>query len=340
MLAGICLAATALALAQGGCTPSSRTASRTGSTPAAVTGSVRLRSVGVEPASAITEAFTRRLPGLLVETDISVSGFAGVVAIERGEADLGVAWADASYTAHVVDGARSPLRALASLNAAPHFLLVHAGSGIRRITDLPGHRVRLTSTVTSGGDPRFRLPFRRRDGEASPAAYPGVSSFSELILSAFGIRPTAIHVTNIQPAESLDALRTGAVEAYFTNAPSDEMVRDATNQGARLVPIDGAPIDELRQRYPFIQPIRVPAGTYAGQDAPLHTVGIGLVLVCRADLDADLAYRLTRAFISELEQNAGGQGALGRVALDRAAVTPIPLHPGAARAYREWELFR
>jgi TRAP-type uncharacterized transport system substrate-binding protein len=62
--------------------------------------------------------------------------------------------------------------------------------------------------------------------------------------------------------------------------------------------------------------------------------------VCRADLDADLAYRQTRAFISELEQNAGGQGALGRVALDRAAVTPIPLHPGAARAYREWELFR
>lgn len=309
--------------------------------PAQAAGPTRLRSVGVEPANAIAGALTRRVAGLQIETDISTSGFAAVVAIERTEADLGVAWADAVYTAHVVDGERSPLRALASLNASPHFLLVHGPSGIHRITDLPGHRVRLTSaTVAGASDPRFRLPFRRPDSDASLTAYPDVSSFSELILSAFGIRPSALHVTNIQPTESLDALRTGAVEAYFTNAASDDMVRDATSQGARLVPIEGAPVDELRQRYPFIQHVRVPAGTYAGQDTTLHTVGLGLVLVCRADLDADLAYRLTRAFIGALEQNAGSHGALDGIALDRAAVTPIPLHPGAARAYREWELFR
>jgi len=330
----VILAAACVAVAvQGACTRPAGPKAAGPSTP--------LRFAGVEPVTAIAEAFTRRVSGVRFDTTISGSPFSAVVSIEQQEADVGVAWADAVYTAHIVDGARSPLRALASLNVAPYVLLVHGDSAIYRITDLPGHRVRLTSpTGGRGVDPRFRLPFRRRRGDIKVGDEPSVSSLSELVIGAFGIRPSTLHVTNIQPAESLEALRSGSVEAYFTNAASDDMVRDATRQGARLVPIEGAPVDELRRRYPFIQRVRVPSGTYAGQDATLHTVGLGLVLVCRADLDENLAYRLTRAFIAELEQNAGSRSALGRVALDRAAVTPIPLHPGAARAYREWELFR
>ncbi len=313
-----------------GCTPPAP-APRTAA-PAA------LRSVGVEPLSAIADALTSRIDGLRIERQVSTSGFAAVVSIERGQTDLGVAWADAVYTAHIVDGDRSPLRALAALNVSPQYLLVHDGSGIRRVADLRAHRVRLTSDGTGADDPRFRLPFRPR-GEGGGAA-PAVSSLSELLVGAYGLRPSDLRVTNIQPTGAVDALRTGAVEAYFTNAASDEMIREATSQGARLVPIDGPEIDELRQRYPFIQHVRVPAGTYAGQDTTLHTVGLGLVLVCRADLDSGLAYEVTRALIQELEQGAGASHALRGVRLDRAAVTPIPLHPGAARAYREWELFR
>lgn len=325
LAAGISLAA----FAPGSCT-------RTQPTPYETP--ICLRSVGVEPAGTLSEAFARHITGLEVDTDISQSGFAAIAAIGRNEADVGVAWADASYTAHVVGGARSPLRALASLNAAPHLLLVRAGSDIQRITGLRGHKVRLTSPTATGSDPRFRLPFRR--DAPRPEAASAVSSLSELIVSAYGIRLSDLKVTNIQPEAALDALQNGSVDAYFTTAANDEMVRLATRQGARLIPIDGPEVNDLRQAYPFIQRVRVPADTYAGQDTTLHTVGLGLVLVCRADLDADLAYRLTRALIGELEQNAGSHGALDGIALGRAAVTPIPLHPGAARAYREWELFR
>ncbi|MGE0393917.1 MAG: TAXI family TRAP transporter solute-binding subunit [Vicinamibacterales bacterium] len=298
-----------------------------------------LRFSGAEPASALTDVFRRRLPDVRFETTISVSPITAAITIDHHEADIGVAWADVVYTAHALDPARSSLRALALLNTPPHYLLVRAGARIARIADLPGHRVRLTSPGTPD-DPRFRLPFRRAGRDGVPASTPGVSSLSELIVGAFGIRPSDLHLANVTPDEALAALRSGAVEAYFSSTPSGDLVRDAVRDGARLVPIDGPPVDELRQRYPFIQRVRVPAGTFAGQRTTLQTVGISLVLVCRADLDPALAYRLTRALIEELEQPASAGGVLGQIALDRVAVTPIPLHAGAARAYREWELFR
>ncbi len=300
---------------------------------------VQLRMVGTEPAASLVAAFERRVPGVRVSLTQTASPIAGVRAIARGDTDIGVVFADAAYTAHVVDGAGSPLRAMGSLNVAPLFLLVHPESGIRHLADLPGHTVRLTSP-NPGDDPRFRLPFRTADPGHTQTDGDAVSSLSELVIGAFGLRPSRLQIRDMAPPEGLAALRAGSLQAYFTSAPSDDLVREATGWGARLVPIEGPQVDSLRLRYPFVQHVRIPPGTYPGQDSTLHTVGVGLVLVCRADLDPALTYRLTRAFIQELEQLSGRDPILSRIRLERTPVTPIPLHAGAARFYREWELFR
>lgn len=293
---------------------------------------------GTEPATSLVSAIERRIPGTHVSLTPTVSLITAVQAIERGDTDLGLAFADAAYTSHVLGGGLSRLRAVASLNVTPFVLLVHPDSGIRRITDLPGHTVRLTSQ--NPGDPRFRLPFRHPQSEGPHPEAATVSSLSELIVGAFGIRPSQLRLMALAPADGLAALRAGTVEAYFTSAPDDDLVRQAVGGGARIVPIGGPQVDDLRRRYPFVQHVRIPAGTYPGQDRRLHTVGVGQVLICRADLDPGVVYRVTRALIQEFEQVTGHDSVLGRIRLDRAPVTPIPLHPGAARFYREWELFR
>lgn len=295
--------------------------------------------VGPDPAAALVTAFARRVPGVTIALRQTSSPILAVQAIEHDDTDLGLAFADAAYTAHVLDGTSSKMRAIASLHVAPLFLLVHRDSGIRRISDLPGHTVRLTS-AGPGEDPRFRLPFRASAPGDSDPRDSSVSSLSALVLSAFGLHQSSLRVRDMAPPEGLAALRAGTLQAYFTSAPSDDLVREATGAGARLVPIEGPQLDALRRRYPFVQRVRIEPGTYPGQTDILHTVGVGLVLVCRADLDPDVVYRLTRAVIEELEQLSGQQTVLGRIRLDRVPVTPIPLHPGAARFYREWELFR
>jgi hypothetical protein len=62
------------------------------------------------------------------------------------------------------------------------------------------------------------------------------------------------------------------------------------------------------------------------------------VLVCHAGLPEDVAYALVKAFFeSPLEMTRASELA-GMVDPDLAPATPIPLHPGAARYYREREL--
>jgi TRAP-type uncharacterized transport system substrate-binding protein len=79
---------------------------------------------------------------------------------------------------------------------------------------------------------------------------------------------------------------------------------------------------------------------YAELPAPVATIGINGVLLCRADLDDDVVFRLTKA----LYEGTGGSVVDPALApwldLGVGAATPVPLHPGAARYYRERELTR
>ena len=79
----------------------------------------------------------------------------------------------------------------------------------------------------------------------------------------------------------------------------------------------------------------IPRGTYPGQHVPVHTIAVDLLLVCRADLDNKLVYELTRAYFEQSPENV-------RYETDpqRAPAVVIPLHPGAARYYREREVSR
>jgi TRAP-type uncharacterized transport system substrate-binding protein len=67
----------------------------------------------------------------------------------------------------------------------------------------------------------------------------------------------------------------------------------------------------------------------------VHTVGVDLLLVCRADLDKNLVYEVTRAYFEDTPENIRRQ-----TDPQRAPAVVIPLHPGAARYYREREVSR
>jgi len=64
-------------------------------------------------------------------------------------------------------------------------------------------------------------------------------------------------------------------------------------------------------------------------------VGFDMVVICREDLDEPLAYELTRDVLEAFPQMPAAS-----TGLEEAPATPLPLHSGAARYYREWELIR
>jgi hypothetical protein len=105
-----------------------------------------------------------------------------------------------------------------------------------------------------------------------------------------------------------------------------------------MAPIQGPKVAELRSQYPFLRPITIPAGVYGKEKIP--TLGSNWLLACRDDLSEDIVYRMLGVFINSIEELAKAQPALLTVTPQDFALTPIPLHPGAARFYREMELLK
>ena len=108
--------------------------------------------------------------------------------------------------------------------------------------------------------------------------------------------------------------------------------------GTRLVPIHGSDISNLKVNYPFLKPVVIPAKTY-DQPEDIDTVGVDVLLICRENLSEEIVYRMLTAFFDGIQELAQRQRVFESVSLRRAPTTPIPLHPGAARFYRERQLF-
>ena len=86
-------------------------------------------------------------------------------------------------------------------------------------------------------------------------------------------------------------------------------------------------------------------GATLGNDVSLlkkivPTVGIDMMIVCRRDMDEALVYRLTRELFEVFPRLARVEATMRFLNLEEAPATPIPLHPGAARYFRERELSR
>ena len=244
-----------------------------------------------------------------------------VEAIQSGHVDIGFTLADVAYLAfagRLSDGQTGfgRIRGLSVLQLTPLQLVVRTESPIRGVPDLKGRSVAVGPT-----------------GSGTPFTV-------ALVLRAFGVPQGAVRTVAAPFKEGVNLLRSGAVDAMFLNATYPaENVRDAIAAGARLVSIAGAPVSALRNEYPFFRLARIPAATYANQPESVYTIGTDALMVCRDDLEEFTAYELTKQFFDTLSALPAADS-LRLMNLDSAPATPIPLHPGAARYFRERELFR
>ncbi len=162
------------------------------------------------------------------------------------------------------------------------------------------------------------------------------AAFGERLMDSMGIAKAEIQGEFLPRDAAVEKLLKRDVDTLIVTGrlPQKPVVR-ALLGGARLLDIDGPEIDRLRMYYPLLRRMLIPRGTYPAQDEPVHTIGLDLLLVCRADLDKNLVYELTRAYFEETPENIRRQ-----TDPQRAPAVVIPLHPGAARYYREREVSR
>src|ERR1700737_3040455 len=119
----------------------------------------------------------------------------------------------------------------------------------------------------------------------------GNATLGERLVNSTGVSTSEIHGEFAPYDAAVEKLLKGDVDALIVTAlPPQEPVARALRGGARLLEINGPEVEALRVHYPLLRRTLLPRGTYPGQDRPLHTVGVDLLLVCRADLDDELVY--------------------------------------------------
>jgi TRAP transporter TAXI family solute receptor len=271
----------------------------------------------------LTKRFNASLPQTHIELQASSGGVVVVSAVDKGEGQLGLAQSDVVYLAYRrgIEKNQYPhknLRAIAVLWVNTFYVLVRGDSPFHSVKDLKGQRVGVIRPGTSG-------EFSTR-----------------IVLGAHGMSYADVKPI-FEPTDTLmPMLAKGEIDAVFSANPLmlETVHTLSTTVPLRLLPIGRTEVNRLRSSYPFLRPVTVGAHTLAGQEHPIETLGSEWLFVCRSDLSEELVYQLTREFFAQLPAMAKDHGEAALIDPEQAPATPIPLHAGAARYYREREILR
>ncbi len=164
----------------------------------------------------------------------------------------------------------------------------------------------------------------------------------DLVSSSGAFDPYGLQSVGMNLDEMIAALAAGTLDGGFMLGSDPAPVLSQLEQvsGFRLLEVPPDAATRIRAQYPFFKPVLVRAGTYPDQDQDVRTIGVDNLLLCRAELDEDLVYELTKGLFEVLPEIARIFKVAADVDPELSSATPIPLHAGAARYYRERELLK
>ena len=243
-------------------------------------------------------------------------------AIKAGELDFGMAQSDVQYNAlngagaFKDTGANDKLRAVFSLHPEPFTVLAHPDAGVTAFEDFRGKRFNV-------GNPGS-----------------GTRNSMEVLLGALGWTLADFSLASeLKADEHGPALCDGKIDGFFYGVghPSANIQDPTTTCGAKLVALTGEAVDKLVAANAYYAKATIPGGMYSGNPDPVETYGVLATVVSSADTPEDTVYAVTKAVFDNFDEFKALHPALAH--LDPAKMVAdglsAPLHPGAAKYYKE-----
>ncbi len=167
----------------------------------------------------------------------------------------------------------------------------------------------------------------------------GTTENAKQILEAYGLKAGDLaKAEQLTASQSADYIKDGRLDAaFFTVAVGAAVIMDTSLiVDVDIVPITGAKADKLIKMYPFYAKQVVTKGTYKGNDTDIPTVSVMAMLAARADLEADIVYKIVDAMYSDLPQLKKAHAKFKDIEMANGLVgMGIPLHPGAEKFFKE-----
>jgi TRAP transporter TAXI family solute receptor len=206
------------------------------------------------------------------------------------------------------------LRALGALYPETVQLVVRANANINSIRDLKG------KSISSGA--------------------PGSGQYQLVtdLLRVHGLSRSDVKEDSSSFSQAMDKIKDGNLDATLITAgiPVSAITDTAQSHPIKILPLSGPEIASLLREQPFYTQVQLPANTYRGQPAAVPTIAVMAVWTSHDGVSDNVAYEVTKA----LYENTSIMGQVHvqgkNITLQTAtAVGSVPLHPGAARYYRE-----
>ncbi len=213
-------------------------------------------------------------------------------------------------------GFKTPLRKLRGIAGIyPNYIQIVASkdSGIRTLADLKGKRVSV-GAPKSGTELNARVIFK--------AAGLDYKDFSKVEYLPFG--------------ESVELMKNRQLDVTLQSAGLGvSALRDlAVSLPIVVVPIPADVVSKTQD--PAYQAATIPANTYEGQDNDVPSAAVQNFLVTNDGVSNDVAYQMTKALWTNLDQLVAAHSAAKAINIKNAVRgMPVPLHPGAEKYYRE-----
>jgi hypothetical protein len=271
-------------------------------------------------AGALSRIAHEKLPDVKITVESSGASVANAKLIGSGDADLAILQNDIAFYAlkgvkPMFDKPVENIRGVCSLY--PEHVQIQAlkKANIHSVADLKGKRVAVGPLGS------------------------GTEQNALQILEVFGLKFEDLgKVERLTATESSDYLKDGRIDAafYTVGVGASAIVDTAMMTETTIVPVDGPQVDALIKKYPYYSKDTVPAGLYKGVDKAVPTVAVLAILVARAEMEADMLYRITKAMFENLKTIETAHAKGKEVKLEKALVgMPIPVHPGAEKYYVE-----
>ncbi|MDB5564140.1 MAG: putative TRAP-type uncharacterized transport system [Tardiphaga sp.] len=272
---------------------------------------------------AIGKIYSDKIPGVKTQVQATKASVENLILLQQGRGEIAFSLGDSLKAAWDGDeeaGFKAKLDKLRVIGAIyPNYIQIvaTAESGIKTLADLKGKSL-------SVGAPKS-----------------GTELNSRAILAAAGLTYKDLGKVEYLPfAESVDLMKNRQLGATLQSAGLGvASLRDLSSSSSiTVVSVPKETVDKIGP--PFVSVI-IPANTYTGQDKDVPSAAVINYLVTSSAVSDDLAYQMTKLVFENLPELANSHAAGREIKLETAATgSPVPLHPGAIRFYKEKGLIK
>lgn len=165
----------------------------------------------------------------------------------------------------------------------------------------------------------------------------GAITVTEEVFSFYDMTLDDITPNYISYTEGIEAFTDNNVDAVIVQSavPSSAIEQlAAISKDYKLLSIEDDILEQIIEKYPYYGEIALPKDMYNTQE-DVKTIYLSNMVVVNKNLSEDLVYDIARVIFDNIDKIRESHPSASGLTLEGAVDSPIPLHPGAERYFKE-----